>query len=72
MKTYILPVTYEMCGTVEIKANSDAEAWKLLDQLREDNAPLSLPIDGEYVNATFEIGEDDLFESMNDIETREE
>ena len=45
-----LPVTWEVCGIVEIEANSIEEA---IDYFNENCDNIELPKDGEYVDGSF-------------------
>ena len=50
MKTYRVPVVWQMYGYVEVQAESMSEA-----QREAMNAPL--PIDGDYIEGSFEVDE---------------
>lgn len=52
MKKYKLPVTWEMCGYVEVEANTIEEAMKTFDETSDD---IPLPNDGEYVDSSFRL-----------------
>jgi len=51
MKTWRVPVTWEMCGYVEIKANTLQKAIEITKQ--DDSIPL--PADGDYVDGSFQL-----------------
>lgn len=48
MKKWNIPVTWEMCGIVQIEANTLEEAMDVA--ITED---FDLPLDGEYVDGSF-------------------
>ena len=48
---YRIPVTWGMCGEVEVHAESLEEAKELV-------CAMNLPVDGEYVNGSFDINHD--------------
>lgn len=50
MKTWKIPVTWEVFGIVEIQAETLDEAINIFDE-RSDN--ISLPLSNEYVDASF-------------------
>ena len=52
MKTYKVPVVFQMYGHVEIDANSIDEAIKLVEN---DHGDQPLPTDADYVEGSFEI-----------------
>lgn len=54
MKTYKVPVVWQMYGYVEVEADSLAEAIH-----EADAAPL--PEDGSYVEGSFEVDHDGFF-----------
>lgn len=69
MKTWKIPVTWEMYGTVEIKANTLEEAFELAE---DDSIPLP---DGDYVNASWKVDSEDedfVREYYNDNQEDEE
>jgi hypothetical protein len=52
MKTYKIPVVWQMMGTVEVQAESlDDAVGKVLD------TSVPLPEDGEYIEGSFEVDE---------------
>ena len=55
-------VTWEMCGYVDIEADTMEEAMKTFN---EDSDYIKLPNDGEYVDGSFRL-------SSNDVEEMEE
>lgn len=61
MSKYKMPVTWEMCGYVEVEADSIEEAVKTFNETSDD---ISLPNDGEYVDSSFRLSVD----SVEDIE----
>jgi len=60
MKTYKVAVTWEVCGEIEIKANSLSEALKKAKA--DDTIPLP---EGNYVDGSFEIN-DEMSEYLNE------
>jgi len=60
MKTYKIAVTWEVCGEIEIKANSLSEALKKAKA--DDTIPLP---EGSYVDGSFEIN-DEMSEYLNE------
>lgn len=61
MSKYKMPVTWEMCGYVDVEADSIEEAVKTFNETSDD---ISLPNDGEYVDGSFRLSAD----SVEDIE----
>lgn len=51
-----LPVTWEVCGLVEIEANSIEEAVEYFNQNSSD---IELPENPEYVDGSFVLSDDD-------------
>ena len=47
-----LPVTWEVCGMVEVEADSVAEAMDVFRETRDD---IDLPCDWEYVDGSFDL-----------------
>jgi hypothetical protein len=56
MKTITLPVTWESCGFVKVKAKSIEAAIKYFNE-NSDN--ISLPTKPEYVDASFALTDSD-------------
>lgn len=54
-KVWKIPVTWEMCGTVEVAGDSIEEALKNYKEIEDD---LGLPDDAEYVDGSFRLSED--------------
>lgn len=50
-KDYIVPVTWQMCGLIKVKAKSAEEAFM---KVKEDEEDFPLPKEKEYVDASFE------------------
>lgn len=66
MKTFKIPVTWEIYGEVEVEANSAEEALKKAKEIEHQGDGLELPNDGEYVDGSFKINEDiSLIELIN-------
>lgn len=63
-----VPVTWEMCGYVEIPgAKTVEEAMEIFNETSDE---IPLPTDGEYVDSSFHLSSDDVDEvkAMIDIE----
>lgn len=56
-KTFKLPVTWEMCGFVEVKAKTLIKAIKTFNETKDY---VALPKEKEYVNASFSLSTDDV------------
>lgn len=54
MKEWFIPVSWEVCGMVKIRANTLSEA---IDAAKHDDS-IELP-DGEYVDGSFDVTVDD-------------
>lgn len=52
-------VTWQMCGYVDIEAESMEEAMEIFNR---DCDYIKLPTDGEYVDGSFELSSDDVEE----------
>lgn len=52
-------VTWQMCGFVEIEADTMEDA---MDKFNEESDHIKLPTDGEYVDGSFELSSDDVDE----------
>ena len=61
MKTYKIPVVWQMYGYVEVEADSMSEAT-----LVAMDAPL--PIDGDYVEGSFEVDESGIVDEVPDYD----
>ena len=55
MKTWKIPVTWEVCGIVEVKADTLEEA---METVRDDDS-IELPKDNDYVDGSFCLSTDD-------------
>jgi hypothetical protein len=51
-----LPVTWQVCGTVEVEADSIEDA---IESFQMDHDYIKLPDDGDYVDGSFELSTDD-------------
>ena len=60
-------VTWEMCGYVDIDAETMEEAMK---KFKEDSEFIALPNDGEYVDGSFQLTSEDVeeMEAMAEID----
>lgn len=54
MKTWIIPVSWEMCGKVKIQANSLDEAI----EIAENDNSVGLP-EGDYIEASWKVEVED-------------
>jgi hypothetical protein len=60
MKTFKIPVSWEMCGFVKVKAATLAEAITRAVELEDT---FELPKDGNYIDASFKIETDESYVS---------
>lgn len=66
MRTFQIPVMWEMYGTVEVEANSVEEALKVATETEINGEGFALPTDGTYIDDSFDIQNDlDLIEHLN-------
>ena len=56
-KVWKMPVTWEVYSTVEIRAKTLEEA---LIKFRETQDEISLPLNGEYVDDSFDLSDNDI------------
>ena len=61
MKTFKIPVVWQMMGTVEVQAESLDEAVK---KVLDDSTPL--PDDGDYIEGSFEVDESVYSSDLDD------
>ncbi len=54
MKTWKIPVTWEVCAFVEVEAETLAEAMEIA---RDDEGKIPLPTDSEYVDGSWNLSE---------------
>ncbi len=54
-----IAVIWEMCGYIEVEANSIQEA---MEKVKENPDDYPLPYDGEYVDGSFRLSTDDVEE----------
>ena len=59
MKSWQIPVSREMCGTVTVQANTLAEAMEIA---RDDDGNLPLPTDANYIDGSWSLSHDDTEE----------
>ena len=71
MKKFKLPVSWEMSGEIEIEAEDQKDFMEKVEKYRENNDELGLPSNGEYIDASFVIADDDVILSMDDMEDYE-
>ena len=55
-KTFKMPVTWEVCGFVDVEADSLEEA---IDKFEENCDNYELPENGEYVDGSFGLTDND-------------
>lgn len=66
MKTFKIPVTWEVYGTVEIQAETAEKALYIAKEIEHQGEGLPLPTESEYVDGSFEINDDiDLVKMIN-------
>lgn len=56
MKKWIIPVTWEVCGEIEVETDTLEEA---MDAVRMNPDDYSLPKESEYVDGSFALSMDD-------------
>ena len=57
METFYLPVTWEECGVVEIKANSLEEA---IAYFNDNTDEIEIPDEKHYVDSSFRLTTDEI------------
>lgn len=57
MKTFRLPVTWEVCGFINVTAETLEDAIK---DFKENKDEYELPDDGEYVEDSFQLSDENL------------
>jgi hypothetical protein len=65
LNTYVLPVTWEVCGTVTVQAKSPKEA---IVYFKENSDYMPLPCNAEYVDDSFMLSDDNEEELLSMIE----
>ena len=62
-----VPVTWEMCGYVDIKADTMEEAMEIFDNEQDY---IKLPDNGEYIDGSFRLSSYDIeeMEAMSELE----
>ncbi len=66
MKEWIIPVSWEMCALVKVKAKTLEEAIKYVDDEAND---IPLPEDGGYVDGSWKVSmdsEEEIFNCYNE------
>ena len=63
MRTFKIPVSWEMFGLIEIEANSIEEAVRIFDEQSDD---LSLP-EGDYIDSSFQRQSEDDCKEFNEV-----
>ena len=58
MKTFKLPVTYSVCGYVNVEAETIEDAIQYFKE-NSDDIELPLDVDTEYVDGSFELSSED-------------
>ena len=64
MKKFKIPVTWEVCGTVEIEADNLTEAIQKFDEQIDD---ISLPLDWDYIDGSFTRESEELASLINNL-----
>lgn len=68
MRTFLVPVTWEVYGTVEVQANNAIEALERAYDI-EIKEGFPLPVESHYIDGSFEIiNEPELVEMINGLE----
>lgn len=63
MQYYKIPVSYSVCGEIEVEANSLEEA---LEYAKDNVRDLKLPDEPQYIEDSYKINDDiDLLRSIN-------
>ncbi len=57
MKTWKIPVTWEVYGTVEVEADMLEDA---IDIARDDEGVIPLPDDSDYVDGSWRVTDEDI------------
>ena len=68
-KFWKIPVTWQLCGTVEVEANTIEEAIEEFYRIENSGEEFSLPADNEYVDGSFQLSTDDIDELKELIQT---
>ena len=61
MKTYKIPVVWQMYGYVEVEAESMVEA---VDKVQNGNGDMPLPDTADYVEGSFEVDHDGIVDEI--------
>ena len=61
MKTYKIPVVWQMHGYVEVEAESMVEA---VDKVQNGNGDMPLPDTADYVEGSFEVDHDGIVDEI--------
>jgi hypothetical protein len=64
MKTFKIPVTWEVYGVVEIEAETLDEAIAIFDDTEDQ---VALPTDWDYVDASFRREDEETVSALNTI-----
>ncbi|WP_285819630.1 hypothetical protein [Bacteroides acidifaciens] len=56
MKTWVIPVTWEVCGKVSVKANTLQEAMTIA---RDEAGEVPLPGESDYVDGSWQLSSED-------------
>lgn len=56
MKTWTIPVTWEVCGKVTVKADTLSEAMEIA---RDEAGEIPLPDESDYVDGSWQLSSDD-------------
>ena len=60
MKTYKIPVTWEVYSHIEVEADSLEEAIKIFDDKENSDEDYGLPTDPEYVDGSFKREDEEI------------
>lgn len=64
MKTWRIPVVYQMWGLVEVEADT---LEKAIEFARDEDSPIPLPYDAEYLNGSWEVDLDGNVEEIREF-----
>ena len=65
MKTYKIPVTWEVYSHINVEAKSLEEAIKIFDIKENSNEEYSLPTDSEYIDSSFKRNDYEICKLIN-------
>lgn len=66
-KTFKIPVSWQVCGEIEIEAETLEEAIEIFDKNEDEGFGYSLPTDNDYVEGSFERESVDFIQEYNSL-----